>query len=122
MRRGVVASVVLVIVVVAAGVAAFVDGRSGGGEGEASVRTVALRPGEIDLVVANHSNETKRLAQVIVNDAYVDFHAGTTAVQPAQTTHVTISYPWIAGESYDVEILTSTGTSIDYDIEDAEAA
>jgi ZIP family zinc transporter len=121
-RLSVVAAVVFVIVVLAAGVTAFLLGRSGGAEGEASVRTVALRPGEIDLVIVNHSSETKRLAQVIVNDAYVNFHAGARVVRPAQRTHVTIPYPWIAGESYEVEILTSSGAAIDYEIEDADAA
>jgi hypothetical protein len=34
---------------------------------------------------------------------------------------VKFSYPWVAGESYDVELMTRTGSTIAYEIEDAEA-
>jgi hypothetical protein len=32
-----------------------------------------------------------------------------------------VSYPRIAGESYDVQLMTVTGATIEYGIEDAEA-
>jgi hypothetical protein len=32
-----------------------------------------------------------------------------------------VSYPWITGESYEVRLMTSTGATIDYELEDAEA-
>ena len=36
---------------------------------------------------------------------------------------IAIDYPWIKGESYETELLTSTdGASIDYEIEDARMA
>ena len=37
------------------------------------------------------------------------------------TARVTVSYPWISGESYEVRLMTSTGATIDYELEDAEA-
>jgi hypothetical protein len=122
-RRRLIVAAVLAVVALDAVVAAFVLwGPSAHASGEATIRTASLHPGEIDLVVMNDSSETTRLAQLIVNDAYVDFHATKISVAPGKSTRVAISYPWIAGESYDVEILTSTGMSIDYEIEDAEAA
>jgi hypothetical protein len=115
--------VVAVVVVAGAVTAGIVVWRtSGGGGGEASVRTASLSPGQIRLVLANDSAETTRLAQIIVNDAFVDFRSSTSAVKPGETAQITISYPWIAGESYEGELLTSTGTAIDFEIEDAEAA
>jgi FtsP/CotA-like multicopper oxidase with cupredoxin domain len=32
---------------------------------------------------------------------------------------ITVSYPWIHGESYEIELMTSTGRTVGYDIEDA---
>ena len=117
-------AVVAVVLVALAAAAGIVGWRASGGDddGEASISTASLRPGEIELLVSNNSSETARLAQVILNDSYVDFRASTSTVRPGRTARLTISYPWIAGESYDVEVLTSTGASIDYEIEDAEAA
>jgi ZIP family zinc transporter len=115
--------VVAVLLAAAATVAGVVVWRtSEGGEGEPSISTASLRPGQINLLLSNNSGETMRLAQTIINDAYVDFRASASLVKPGQTARLTISYPWIAGESYDVEVLTSTGASVDYEIEDAEAA
>jgi ZIP family zinc transporter len=112
----------IVVLAVGASAGVFLWRTSGGDESEASVKTASLRPGEIDLLIANNSGETTRLAQIILNDAYVDFRAGNSTVKPGQTTRVRILYPWITGENYDLEILTATGASIDYEIEDAEAA
>jgi zinc transporter, ZIP family len=114
--------VAVVLVALAAAAEIVVWRTSGDDDGEASISTASLRPGEIDLLVSNDSSETTRLAQVILNDSYVDFRASTSTVRPGQTARLTIWYPWIAGESYDVEVLTSTGASIDYEIEDVEAA
>jgi zinc transporter, ZIP family len=124
LRRRAVAIVVLLAVTVATAAAAVLHWRGGAGEGggAASIRTASLRPGQITLLLANESQDTTRLAQIILNDAYVDFRASTETVDPGRTARITISYPWIEGESYDVEVLTSTGASIDYEIEDASSA
>jgi zinc transporter, ZIP family len=118
-RRLLVVAVALVVVAASAGMVLWRT--SADHDDDASIRTASLRPGQIALVVSNDSSETTRLEQVILNDAYVDFRASTAAVEPGATARLTIWYPWIPGESYDVEILTSTGASIDYEIEDAEA-
>ncbi len=88
---------------------------------EMMVKEATLRTGAIVLVVVNNSQETARVAQVILNDAFVDFRQSRSAVVPGAADRITVSYPWIAGESYDVELLTVTGASIEYAIEDAEA-
>jgi hypothetical protein len=117
--------VVVVVVIALAGIAAaalVVRPWDPFSDGEATIRTATLRPGQIRLLLANDSEATTRVAQIILNDAFVDFRASAAAVKPGQTASITISYPWIQGESYDVELLTTTGASIDYEIEDAEAA
>ena len=88
---------------------------------DVKVKQATLRPGTIVLVVVNNSRETARVAQVILNDAFVDFRQSRSAVVPGAADRITVSYPWIAGEAYDVELLTVTGASIEYAIEDAEA-
>jgi zinc transporter, ZIP family len=95
--------------------------RSSSGNGEVRVDRATLRAGEVDLVVVNESPEAARLAQVIVNDAYVNFRQSRRVVPPGETERITVSYPWIDGESYEVRLLTSTGATIDYELEDAEA-
>jgi hypothetical protein len=83
---------VVVVVIALAGIAAaalVVRQWDRSSDGEATIRTATLRPGQIPLLLANDSEATTRVAQIILND---------------------------------VELLTTTGASIDYEIEDAEAA
>ena len=89
---------------------------------EMSVSRAILHPGEIELVLVNDSGDAARLAQAIVSDSYVDFRATKRVVAPDETAHVTLLYPWVEGESYDVELLLSPNGAVEYEIEDAEAA
>jgi zinc transporter, ZIP family len=61
------------------------------------------------------------VAQVILSDAFVDFHQSGRVLAPGETERVTVSYPWVAGESYDVQLMMQTGATIAYEIEEAEA-
>ena len=36
------------------------------------------------------------------------------------TERILVSYPWIRGESYDVRLLTASGATVEYQIEDAQ--
>jgi hypothetical protein len=87
---------------------------------ELSVERATLRPGAIVLVLVNGSEETARVAQVIVSDAYVDFRASHRIVRPDDAERITISYPWVQGESYDIELLLSSGEAVAYEVEEAE--
>jgi hypothetical protein len=89
---------------------------------EVTVEHATLRPGRIVLVLVNGSEDPKRIAQVILNDAFVDFRASQHTVQPGDAERITISYPWVRGEAYDIELMTATGATIDYEIEEAEPA
>ena len=81
---------------------------------EVTVEQATLRPGAIVLVVVNNSEETARVAQVILNDAFVDFQQSRPVLAPGEVQRVTVSYPWVAGESYDVQLMTRTGATIAY--------
>jgi zinc transporter, ZIP family len=84
------------------------------------VERATLSPGEIVLVLVNGSTAVARVAQVIVNDAYVDFRTDTRLVHPNRTGRVTVLYPWVEGESYEIELLMSPRGAIEYEIEEAE--
>jgi zinc transporter, ZIP family len=86
---------------------------------EVIVEQATLRPGAIVLSVVNNSEETAHVAQVIFNDAFVDFHQSRRLLAPGETERITVSYPWVLGESYDVQLMTRTGATIAYEIEEA---
>jgi hypothetical protein len=94
---------------------------SAAGGGEVAVQRATLRTGEILLVVVNRSEETARVAQIILNDAFVDFRQSRREVRPGDAERITIVYPWVGGESYDLQLMTPTGATIGYEIEDAAA-
>jgi hypothetical protein len=85
--------------------------------GEVTVDHATLLPGEIVLTLDNHSGRVVAIAQAIVNDAFANFEAGKPGA-----ADVAIEYPWIEGESYDIELLMPTGASIDYELENAGLA
>jgi len=89
--------------------------------GEVRVEKATLRSGQVILVLVNDSEETSRVAQVIFNDAFVDFRQTRRGLPPGDAERITVSYPWVRGESYEVQLMTSTGATVDYEIEDAEA-
>jgi hypothetical protein len=87
---------------------------------EVTVEQATLRPGAIVFVVVNNSGETARVAQVILNDAFVDFRQSQSRLEPGAEERITVSYPWVRGEAYDVQLMTATGATIAYEIEEAE--
>ena len=84
--------------------------RSGPPVEELAVERTVLRPGEIELTVRNDGPDPVEVAQVAVNDAYAPFTAsgGARSAGSARRT-LTIAYPWIEGEAYEISLLTSTG-------------
>jgi zinc transporter, ZIP family len=108
----------LTLVIAFAGAFAALRGISGSSDGgEVTVDHATLVPGQIVLTLDSHSEEVVTIAQTIVNDAFVNFEAGRPGA-----ADVAIDYPWIEGQSYEIELLTPTGATIDYEIEDAGTA
>jgi ZIP family zinc transporter len=93
---------------------------AGSGADEVMVDRAILTPGQIVLVLVNDSAEDARVAQAIVSDAYVDFRATPPTLRPDDIARVTLMYPWIPGESYEVELLMSPEGAVEYEIEEAE--
>jgi zinc transporter, ZIP family len=102
--------------------AALVSGCGGGGDGELAVTQATLQPGAITLVARNGGDEAAHVAQLIVNDAFVDFDSSADTIPPGDVEAFVVPYHWIAGESYEIRLLLSTGDTVDYELEDAETA
>jgi len=83
---------------------------------ELSVERTVLRPGEIELTVRNDGPDAVTIAQVIVNDSYVGFSAGERSIGRLDATTVEIAYPWVEGEAYEAQLLTSTGGTVVHEI------
>jgi hypothetical protein len=120
LRRGLILVGLLCIVAGAAAVLVSRPWHHAASGDELAVEQATLRPGTIALHLVNESKDTARVAQVIVNDAYVDFSATSRSLAPDDTGTVAVAYPWIEGESYEIELLLSTGGALTYEIEDAE--
>jgi hypothetical protein len=91
----------------------------GSSSGELEVTQSTLRAGRIALVVRNSGEEAARIAQVIVNDAFVDFKASRARLPVGTMSTVTVPYHWIKGENYEIRLMLSTGRTVDYEVEDA---
>jgi ZIP family zinc transporter len=79
---------------------------------EIAIERTELRPGLIELTIRNDGPDPVEIAQVTVNDAFIPFDgAGETARLGSRA--LTIGYPWIEGEAYEIVLLTSTGGTVE---------
>ena len=70
-------------------------------------RTI-LRPGQIELHLRNTSPEVVTLAQININDAIWPYTTSPSHTIPRLgSVVVTLDYPWIEGEAYEIALLSS---------------
>lgn len=81
-----------------------------------AVERTVLRPGMIELTVRNTGPDRVQIAQVSVNDVYVDVQGGQTPIGRLGTVTLALDYPWREGQPYLVSMLTATGVIIEHDI------
>jgi ZIP family zinc transporter len=81
-----------------------------------AVERTVLRPGAIELEVRNDGPDEVRIAQAAVNDAYVSFRTTAPDVDRLSSATITIDYPWVEGEAYEIFLLTSTGGTVEHEI------
>ena len=85
---------------------------------ELAVERTVLRPGEIELTLRNTGPDAVSVAQVAVADAYVSFEAEPGGeIGRLSEQKLTLDYPWQEGSPYAISLLTSTGATIDHEIE-----
>lgn len=89
---------------------------------EIAFEQVRLDPGYIRLTVRVDGSSPIRIAQVQVDGAYRQFDQTPTGpLGRLASATIEIPYPWMAGESHRVVLLTSTGAAFQHTIEVAQA-
>ncbi len=83
---------------------------------ELAVERTVLTPGEIAVTVRNDGADAVRVAQVQVNDAFVQFSGGESPIGRLETATLRVMQPWVEGEAYEVALVTSTGGTIAHEI------
>lgn len=86
-----------------------------------AVERAVLSQGVIEVVVRNTGPDPVQVAQVFVNDAYVDFTGPAEPIGRLASRTLALDYPWITGQPYTVSMLTSTGLVIEHVIPAAVA-
>ncbi|HEX6584364.1 MAG TPA: hypothetical protein VF056_12245 [Thermoleophilaceae bacterium] len=113
----------LVVLAVAIGLFVLLDApgldRIGVPQEELAVERTVLKPDEIQLHVRNEGADPVQVRQVIVNDAFVAFSQSDDEIGRLGGSEIDVEYPWIEGQAYEVLLLTSTGATIDHEIEAA---
>jgi zinc transporter, ZIP family len=111
----------LVVLAVAIGLFVALDApgldRIGVPEEELTVERTVLEPGQIELHVRNDGADPVQVEQAIVNDGFAAFSQSDEEVGRLAASEITVQYPWIEGEAYEVLLLTSTGGTIDHAID-----
>jgi zinc transporter, ZIP family len=90
--------------------------RSGPAIEELSVERTQLHPNRIELTLRNTGPDPVQVAQVFVNDTYVDFTGGQEPIGRLGSERVSLIYPWQDGQPYLVSMVTSTGLVIEHEI------
>lgn len=81
---------------------------------ELAVERTVLTPGVIEIRVRNTGPDPVQVAQVFVNDAYVDFAGPTGPIPRLGSATLALSHPWISGQPYTVSLLTSSGLVVEH--------
>ncbi|WP_069167681.1 ZIP family metal transporter [Nocardia altamirensis] len=83
---------------------------------EIAVEHTVLESGTIALTVRNTGPDPVAIAQIFVNDAYVDFTGPTEPIGRLSSAQLRLDYPWQDGQPYLISMLTSTGLVIEHEI------
>ncbi|MEJ7750388.1 MAG: hypothetical protein WKF32_02920 [Thermoleophilaceae bacterium] len=84
---------------------------------ELAVEKTELRPGQIKLTVRNDGPDAVGIRQAVVNDGFAAFTQTSENVGRLGASTVTIAYPWIEGQAYEVALVTTTGGTVTAPIE-----
>ncbi len=84
-----------------------------------AVERTVLRPGSIELTVRNAGPDRTSVAQVLVNEQFVDFAADHQTLERLESATLRLRYPWLEGQAYAIALVTSSGATIDHEIEAA---
>lgn len=112
---------VAALIAVVLGAIALVGGdtlpeRTGPPVEELAVERTEFEPNRIVVDVRNTGPDPVRVAQVFVNDSYVDFEGGERAIGRLGAETLRLTYPWQEGQPYRVSLVTETGTVLEHEV------
>ena len=84
-----------------------------------SFERTTLEPGSVELLIRNDGPDEVAIAQVLVNDAYWEFEVDDNSLGRLESTTLEIPYPWEPELPLNIAIVTSTGVTIEHEIEAA---
>ena len=82
-----------------------------------AVERTVLSAGEIELSIRNVGPDPVGVEQVFVNDTYVNFAGSGDSIERLGSRTLTLDYPWQEGSPLLVTMLTSTGATIEHEVE-----
>ena len=71
----------------------------------------------IELSVRNDGPDEVTVAQLLVNDSYWNFSMDDRALGRLESSDIRIEYPWEDGLPVNIVLITSTGATIDHEVE-----
>ncbi len=83
---------------------------------ELAVERAELAPGEVALTVRNTGPDPVSVAQVAVNDGFVDFGPDDRKIERLGSERLLLDFPWQEGQPILISMLTSTGLVIEHSI------
>jgi len=83
---------------------------------EIAVERTVLRPGEIELTVRNTGPDAVTVAQMFVNDTYVDYRTTANEIARGGSETFTLAYPWQRDSPYLVTLVSETGATTEHEI------
>ncbi|MEX2290073.1 MAG: ZIP family metal transporter [Mycobacteriales bacterium] len=95
--------------------------RSGPPVEELAVERTVLSPGTIEVTVRNTGPDPVHIAQVFVNDAYVDATGASEPIERLRSDRLRLNYPWQDGQPYLISLVTSSGAVVEHNIDVAVA-
>ncbi|MHA6784002.1 ZIP family metal transporter [Pseudonocardia saturnea] len=120
-----VVGLVAVLVAALGGLAAYggqtLPDRLGPPVEELAIERTVIAPGSFELVLRNTGPDPVAVAQVFVNDSYVDFTGADEPIGRLASDTLVLNYPWQDGQPYTVSMLTSTGLVIEHVVDAAVA-
>lgn len=78
---------------------------------------VIFETGNVEVRIRNDGADPVTVAQVLVNDSYWDFTISEPKLSRLETASIDIDYPWEEDLPFHLVIVTSTGATIEHEIE-----
>jgi zinc transporter, ZIP family len=88
---------------------------------EVVVERTVFEDGRIELSIRNDGPDPVTIAQVLVDEAYRNFTIEDATLDRLGTTTIAMDYPWDEGQPISFTLITSTGVTVEHEVDVAAA-